>query len=570
MKNISVVNLLSALIVAPSIALAAPDLSIVQITSSPANPVSGQPVTFSAVVKNSGSATRSGTIVGVAFYVNGTFVSWSDRFNTSLAAGASVTLTANYGPTGSSTWAAKAGTFQVSAKVDDVNRIKESNETNNTLVRSLTVIATPVPSPTPTPVPTPEPTPIPTPTPSPTGEQAKMADSFVDSIGTNMHLNFTGHIYQTRLNDIIAPRLAEIGIRHVRDTGPINDGQGVYYTNLVNYAKSKGRQVKFTLLMYPYGCTYTDARPAAVLKYFPVENLHAVENLNEHDNTYVGHFCPWNSATWVADVRKFQVTIWNAVKSNPTLANVKVVGPSITQMSNVQYVGDLSAYLDHGNIHSYPGGVMPLNAPTWINATKSIFGTKPVYATESGYHNDLATTGHKPISEAGAGKYMPRLYLNYFMSGVPVTHQYEFIDNPANTGMEGRFGLLRSDGSLKPAAVAVKNLIAQLNDPGSSFAAGKLNYSLAGATSDVKKLLLQKRDGTFYLLLWRELSVWDTTYKRDLSNPSLNVTLNLATPARSIEVVDISTSALPSATVTGSNNMVISVEDKVKIIRISP
>ena len=117
-----------------------PDLIVTAISWSPASPVAGNAVTFSATIKNQGTAaTPSGVIHGVSFSVDGTQVNWSDTNTSSLAAGASITLTANSGPSGSSTWTATSGTHTILANVDDVNRIAESNETNNTLTASMTV-----------------------------------------------------------------------------------------------------------------------------------------------------------------------------------------------------------------------------------------------------------------------------------------------------------------------------------------------------------------------------------------------------------------------------------------------
>ncbi|HSH55551.1 MAG TPA: endo-1,3-alpha-glucanase family glycosylhydrolase [Candidatus Limnocylindrales bacterium] len=118
----------------------APDLVVTNITTSPAAPNTGNATTFSATVKNQGTAvTPVGTILGVSFRVNDSQVSWSDTHTSSLAPGASVTLTANSGPTGSAQWVAVAGTQSISAKVDDINRIVETNDANNTLARSITI-----------------------------------------------------------------------------------------------------------------------------------------------------------------------------------------------------------------------------------------------------------------------------------------------------------------------------------------------------------------------------------------------------------------------------------------------
>src|SRR4030095_3748145 len=81
----------------------------------------------------------------VLFSVDGTPVNWSDTSTASLAAGASRTVTANGGPGGSSTWTATAGSHTILANVDDINRIAESNEGNNTLSTPLTVTSLPSP-----------------------------------------------------------------------------------------------------------------------------------------------------------------------------------------------------------------------------------------------------------------------------------------------------------------------------------------------------------------------------------------------------------------------------------------
>jgi len=150
-----------------------PDLVVTEISWVPANPVAGDTITMKAVIKNQGTAaTPSGTTHGVAFTSSENIGSaiWSDNHATSIAPGASVTVTANGGVAGS-TWTATAGTYTITATVDDVNRIAEDNENNNVLTRTMTVSApavTPTPTKTPTPTPTVTPTPTPTKTPTPT------------------------------------------------------------------------------------------------------------------------------------------------------------------------------------------------------------------------------------------------------------------------------------------------------------------------------------------------------------------------------------------------------------------
>lgn len=139
---VAIALLLSQLALHPTTAVAAggADLVVTDVAWSPANPSVGDEVAFSAVIKNQGGdPSPAGTIHGVLFTVNGTSVSWSDNYTSSIPAGASVTVTATGGPASKATWTATTGTLSVRAFVDDINRIAESNENNNTFDKSMTV-----------------------------------------------------------------------------------------------------------------------------------------------------------------------------------------------------------------------------------------------------------------------------------------------------------------------------------------------------------------------------------------------------------------------------------------------
>jgi hypothetical protein len=111
--------------------VALPDLAITSISWSPASIVERTPVRFAVIVKNFGSApTPSGVTLGVGFFVDNQPANWSGSFTSSLAPGASVTLVSD-GGANNGLWLAQAGNHTITAHVDDVNRIAESNESNN-------------------------------------------------------------------------------------------------------------------------------------------------------------------------------------------------------------------------------------------------------------------------------------------------------------------------------------------------------------------------------------------------------------------------------------------------------
>ena len=127
-----------------STAAGLPDLIVSSMTWTPANPQPGDHVVFTVVVTNQGTqATPAGTVLGVGFDFDGSMVAtvWEDTDTASLAPGASVTLTATNGTAGVNYWIATAGAHSVTAWVDDVNRIAESNENNNKLTETVTVSA---------------------------------------------------------------------------------------------------------------------------------------------------------------------------------------------------------------------------------------------------------------------------------------------------------------------------------------------------------------------------------------------------------------------------------------------
>ena len=92
---------------------------------------------FTCTVKNQGTAaTPAGVIVGVKYSEDGVGKTWGN-FMGPLAKGASVTI-GTAGPA----YTFPDGTHTITAYVDDLNRFKESNETNNKLSGTLTVDTT--------------------------------------------------------------------------------------------------------------------------------------------------------------------------------------------------------------------------------------------------------------------------------------------------------------------------------------------------------------------------------------------------------------------------------------------
>ncbi len=131
-----------------------PDLEVVpgSVTTVPASPVPGQPVRFSATIRNRGDAptpsdcasdepgyTPGTCIHGVLFRINGAIAAWSDDFRDPLAPGETRTVTSNGGPNGGIWTPSATGEYELETFVDNVNRIAESDESNNKEFSNVTV-----------------------------------------------------------------------------------------------------------------------------------------------------------------------------------------------------------------------------------------------------------------------------------------------------------------------------------------------------------------------------------------------------------------------------------------------
>lgn len=116
-----------------------PDLIVSKLEIFPPHPHIGDVVSFEATVANQGVApTENGVTIGVTFSVDGKVISWSDTDNSALFPGQQVTVKPDNGPNPTTlTWTYTPGPHRISALVDDVNRIAESDKSNNTTVLDL-------------------------------------------------------------------------------------------------------------------------------------------------------------------------------------------------------------------------------------------------------------------------------------------------------------------------------------------------------------------------------------------------------------------------------------------------
>lgn len=408
-------------------------------------------------------------------------------------------------------------------------------------------------------------------------EKAKSADAFVDTIGVNTHIGYRDTVYHSSWETVIKPKLQALGARHIRDAAFLSNDQ--IFNDLV-YGRYKElaalpTPIKSNLIVDP---RYDDpnnmrsinSQEVARIAEMAGPSLEALEGPNEYNLT--------GEPNWPQTLRNYQKDLYEAAKSNGSTANVPVLGPSPGTSSDRDRMGDLSAYLDYGTTHPYPGGNMPSD---WsldnynLSFVKTVSGTKPLMATETGYHTapQDSCAGHPGVSEKAAGKYLPRVYFEYFERDIARTYSYELIDqfsDPNGEECEYNFGLLRNDGSEKPAYKALKNLIGLLEDPGGSFNPGSLSYSLSGDTENVNHTLLQKRDGRFYLVLWQEVTSYNLGANRDVSVPTKQVNLTLDRQVGKAATYLPNDSASSTRRFTDTNQLTLDVPDQLLVVELEP
>ena len=400
------------------------------------------------------------------------------------------------------------------------------------------------------------------------GEQALPSDSFVDSVGIQTHLTYSDTGYGSLWPQLLA-KLKESGIRHLRD-GLYNWGMAAPY-NLEHQALAAAG-IKTT-----YGISLDYTMTPALIKNLAAAagDLEALEAPNECD---AGSNCGGGGATGINSVVAFMPSM--AAAGN--LLQVPVIGPSFTIPGSYANAGDLSSKMAYSNLHVYFAGRNP-GSLGWGggDAQGNRYGSLsfwmdqaqqesklPVQITETGYIGQTTTNIPYTLPDSVEASYTPRTLLIAFNHGVKRTFMYELLDEVSSPG----YGLLKSDGSEKPAFTAVKGLMGLLADPGNSFSPGKLDYSLLGGDSTINHTLLQKRDGSFWLAVWSEQSSYDPAANLPTAVTPQNVFLSVSGAEVVSQIVTFNqTGNFVSTTVAQQTQSVaIAVTDQLTLVQITP
>lgn len=409
--------------------------------------------------------------------------------------------------------------------------------------------------------------------------QAKNANSLVESIGVNTHVNYGDTAYGD-YDGLLKPSLLYLGVRHIRDGLADDDFMLNPYRDLLNYG------IRVTGLV-PYE-TESMATLIAMIK-TQRDVLEAVEGPNETDIftqfNYKGQKFPKGTIAFMKD-------FYPAIKHDSELRSLPVLqttlafpGAETGTGIRADLLGDLSAYADYGNSHNYFSfGEVPSSRikNDHLPLNSGVTPGKPMMSTEGGYQMGEGD-GYKgtwddglsaPFSESVHGRYMLRYVLEQYRLGYQRSFIYELLDSD-----ESQWGLFRADGTPRPAAYGIRSMIKLLSEGRwdtsakrwvvPSFIPDTLSYTFSSLPKTVHSLLFQKSNGTFYLILWNEVKNWNSVVGQALYNTPVPVTLTMNQPVKQLRTfLPLTHGTIASATV-GVSTATLLVPDHPLIVEIT-
>jgi len=356
-------------------------------------------------------------------------------------------------------------------------------------------------------------------------EQAAPAQALINTSGVVTHLTYTDTAYYTNWPGVFNA-LQALGVKHIRD------GYGNYPANSPLW--SRHQQLNNIGITTDYVVTYDKSITAQAIEQFApkVTDMEAIEAANECD---VSGLCGGTGTTGIANA----VSMLPMLHTAAQYLHVPLIGPSFVNPGSYATAGNIASNIDLNNLHIYFGGRNPGSAGWGApDALGNAYGCwnywydvswtdapfiSPV-ATESGYMSFPTTATTYTLPESVQTAYVQRTMLLAFMHGYQETFIYQLMDEPTSPA---GYGLLRPDMTQKPAFIGLSNMLHLLSDTDTSFAPGKLSFRISGGDSKLNHLLFQKKDGTYWLVLWVEAPSWDPATARPLSVAPENIGIAL-------------------------------------------
>lgn len=342
------------------------------------------------------------------------------------------------------------------------------------------------------------------------------SDAFIDSVGVNVHIS--SEPYASNF-DRIHELIASIGIRHLRDElRPTND---LARWRLLNTTSG----ILFNILVSPATNSVPDMM--SYLTALGPERISAIEGQNEGNSDWFMSL-PLAKSGWSGVVVDYQREVYQTLRSHYSAQQLPLLSPSVINWkpADVALLRPAADCSDAVAIHSYvqraqePETNDDYAAVSWYlqNMRDAFKPGAPVMATEIGYCNMIRPAG-SGVSETAAAIYLPRLLLNNYRLGILRTFLYEFMDGGKDPNeWEQNWGLVRSDGTPKPAYHAIRRLLSALKSARPSERSPKrLRASLKTASPEIRHVAFQDGTGHLILAIWRAVRCWNVETAADIT-----------------------------------------------------
>jgi hypothetical protein len=350
------------------------------------------------------------------------------------------------------------------------------------------------------------------------------AGDFVNSVGVVSHFDYWSTPYNSAWPAISAA-LIDSGILHIRDGGM--DRSPLYLSRLALLGRNG---INHSAM---FNVNVTADQLNSMLDVFG-SYVDFVEPQNEYNAS--------RDPNWAARLVAEQKVLYNTVHGRKAGGrSIVVLGPALNFSSYYGALGPLDQFEDAGNLHNYPCSLNP-------GTTKLHFGIltnhqdikasttyKPIWTTETGYGDNLTLTPQCGLTDDVIAKYVPRMVAERWLHGEPRMYFYQLADMPTDSRF-GMLGLLRADGSPKPQFIALRSMLKLLSDGANKFPLTAQQFRVEGAPPGLRTMVVEKSDGSYYVLLWLEVESADPHTSVAINVAPANVMVAVPPTFRSAEI----------------------------------
>ena len=424
------------------------------------------------------------------------------------------------------------------------------------------------------------------------GEIPRSAWELTDSIGMNASMPrpyyHDGAAFKKTLG-----LLQELGIRHVRYDLPQNP-QSPVTGQIQDFAKAGIKSLLVSRLKVdgqgayhcddPVKCTSLPADVVTLIHAIGAQALDGIEGPNEYaDGSHN------NDPQAYTKLYHFMVQLNQAMRADPMAKQVAIVGPTLDpspylinaathkpwDLWDISPIPNFNDWVAWANVHIYD---LPWDESSLGKKDRNWFASRlfkhnidayrgiplqKFYMTETGFTTSANVLKYsRAVTAETQARLVPLQILRYLEQGFKRVYLYQLMDRGIDSNdSEQNFGIVKLDWSPKPAFVALKRMMALLQDESSPFALKPLDFKLVSENKNIRHILIQKRNGDYFL------AVFVTAPEADWAHSKIHLQLNKA--QKSIRVFSPVVADAPIQTSSSAQDLDIDLSSQPVLIQLS-